>query len=115
MKKIIIILVITCFAWPTVAGDALLRAEIDHLLKTIENSNCAFIRNGKTHSADEAIEHLLKKYDHFKNKIQTAEDFIDYCATKSLLSNRPYQISCPDQEVVESRLWFLDALKRFRD
>ena len=97
------------------AGDAQLQAEIDHLIEHIRNSNCTFIRNGKAHSAEEAIEHILKKYDHFKKKIKTTEDFIDYCASKSMMSDQPYQISCPDQDVVESKIWFLEALDRLRD
>ena len=115
MKTIIIILALMSFAWLAMAIDAKVQAEIDHLIKTIQNSNCTFIRNGKTHSAKEAIEHILKKYDHFKAKINTSEDFIDYCASKSMLSGQPYQIGCPDRDVVESKLWFLNELKRFRN
>lgn len=99
---------------PAVADNAEMQSEIDHLIRYIQNSNCVFIRNGKAHSADEAIGHILKKYDHFKSKIKTTEDFIDYCASKSLLSNQPYKIDCPGQDVVESKSWFLDELKRFR-
>ncbi len=114
MKKIIIILAVMCFAWSAMADNAQMQAEIDHLIKHIRSSNCTFIRNGKAHSAEEAIEHILRKYDHFKAKIKTTEDFIDYCASKSMLSNQSYQISCPDQDVVESKVWFLEELGRFR-
>ena len=114
MKLIIIILVVLFSAWPTMADGSQLQAEIDHLLKTIENSNCDFIRNGKAHSADEAIDHILKKYDHFKDKIKTTEDFIDYCASKSMLSDQPYLISCQGEDPVESKIWFLRVLDRFR-
>lgn len=114
MNKPIIVLLITLFAWPAIAGDDHLQPEIDHLIKSIQNSDCAFIRNGKAHSSAEAIEHILKKYEHFKDKIKTSEDFIDYCASKSLLSHQPYQISCPDQAVVDSKTWFRKELKRYR-
>ncbi len=114
MNKTIIVLLITLFAWPTIADDAQMQAEIDHLINYIRNSTCKFIRNGKAHSSDEAIDHILRKYEHFKDKIKTSEDFIDYCASKSLLSDQPYQIKCPGQTVIESRLWFLEELKRFR-
>ena len=115
MNKPIIVLLITLFAWSTIAGDAQMQAEIDHLIKSIQNSDCAFIRNGKAHSSAEAIEHILKKYEHFKDKIKTSEDFIDFCASKSLLSDQPYQIKCPGQTLIESRLWFLDTLNRYRN
>lgn len=115
IEKASVFLLVCLLALPVVAGDEHLQAEIDHLIQTIQNSDCAFIRNGKAHSSGDAIEHILKKYDHFKDKIKTSEDFIDYCASKSLISNRPYQIKCPGQDVIESRLWFLQELKQFRN
>ena len=115
MKKIAICLVFSLFSWLAVAGEVQLHAEIDHLIKTIENSNCAFIRNGRAHSAEEAVGHILKKYEHFKDKIKTTEDFIDYCASKSMLSDQPYQIGCQGEDVVESKIWFLKELERFRN
>ena len=114
MKPIIITFIVMFFAWPALAADTRMQSEIDYLIQSIQKSDCAFIRNGKAHSSTEAVEHILNKYDHFKDKIKTTEDFIDYCASKSLLSKKPYQIKCPDQEVIESRLWFLEELKQFR-
>lgn len=102
-------------AWPAHAGNEKLQAEIDHLIKYVQSSECKFIRNGKAHTPDEAIEHILNKYDHFEDRIKTAEDFIEYCASKSILSKQPYKIGCPGQEVVESRRWFLEELGRFRN
>ena len=115
MKNIFIILVFCFLALPAAAGDAQLQAEIDHLIKYVQSSNCKFIRNGKAHTPDEAIEHILKKYGHFEDRIKTTEDFIEYCASKSILSKQPYKIGCPGQEVVDSRRWFLEELERFRD
>jgi hypothetical protein len=109
------ILFIFLFAWPMAAGGEQLQAEIDHLMDSVKNSDCQFIRNGKAHTSDEAVEHILRKYDHFKDKIKTIEDFIEYCASKSMLSKQPYKIGCPDHEQVDSRDWFLEELKRFRN
>ncbi len=36
-----------------------LSLEIDHLTKNNQNSNCAFIRNGNVHGAEEALDHIL--------------------------------------------------------
>jgi hypothetical protein len=36
--------------------------EIHYLLTSIGSSNCAFIRNGDSHSAEDAEEHLRMKY-----------------------------------------------------
>jgi hypothetical protein len=114
MKKIIIVSILCLIVGPAAADGEHMQAEIDHLVQYTQNSDCTFIRNGRAHSPKEAVEHILKKYAHFKEKIKTTEDFIDTCASKSLLSNRPYQIDCPGKDVVESRLWFLEELKRFR-
>jgi len=115
MKNIIIIFVLCFYALPAIAGDEQLQSGIDHLITYIQNSNCKFIRNGKAHTPDEALKPILKKYDHFKAKIKTAEDFIDLCATKSILSHQPYKIGCPGQEWVESKHWLLKELKGFRN
>ena len=114
MKNIIIIGVLCFFALPAISGDEQMQVEIDHLIKYIQSSDCKFIRNGKAHSSEEAIEHILGKYDHFEDKIKTTEDFIDFCASKSILSKKTYKIGCPDQELVESKHWFLEELKRLR-
>jgi hypothetical protein len=114
MNKIFIIFALCFFSWPAVAGDGQLQAEVDHLINYVRSTDCKFIRNGNAHTPDEAIEHILKKYDHFEDRIKTAEDFIEYCASKSILSKKPYKIGCPDQEPVESNVWFLEELERFR-
>ena len=115
MNKIIIILIICFFSWPAIAGDEQMQSEIDHLIAYIQNSNCKFIRNGKAHTPDEAIQHILKKYDHFKTRIHTTEEFIELCATKSILSDQPYKIGCPNQELVESKHWLLKELRIYRN
>ena len=43
---------------------------------------------------DQASQHIEKKYDHYKEKITTAEDFIQYSATKSSLTGKPYKVFC---------------------
>jgi hypothetical protein len=115
MKNIIIIFVLFVFTLPAIADNEQMQSEIDHLIRYIQNSNCKFIRNSKAHTPDEAIEHILKKYDHFKARINTTEEFIELCATKSILSNRPYQIGCPDRGLVESKRWLRMELKRIRN
>ena len=36
----------------------------------------------------------LKKYDYYKNRITSTEDFILYSATKSTMSGEPYRVIC---------------------
>lgn len=115
MKNIIIIFVLFVLTLPAIADDEQMQSEIDHLITYIQNSNCQFIRNGKAHTPDEAIQHILKKYDHFKARINATEEFIELCATKSILSKQLYQIGCPDRKLVESKPWLLMKLKRIRN
>jgi hypothetical protein len=51
-----------------------------------------FMRNGEEHDATEAARHLRAKYDHFKDKIVTAEDFIRLCGTRSEVTKVPYKV-----------------------
>jgi hypothetical protein len=44
---------------------------------------------------------MKKKYRYFREDIATAEDFIELCATKSLLSGEPYLVI--DRQGNESR------------
>ena len=64
--------------------------EIAFLLSYIAGSDCIFIRNGDEHQAKDASEHLEMKYNHAKDRIKSAEDFIDKIATKSSFSGKPY-------------------------
>jgi hypothetical protein len=43
--------------------------------------------------------HIQKKCDHFKNRIKTPEDFIEYAATKNSISGELYVVRCDDREM----------------
>ena len=87
--------------------------EIDHLLAYIDTSDCAFIRNGKRHDSREAGTHIRRKYDHIKNRVSSAEDFIRYAATRSSVSGRPYLVICDNEEMTTAE-WLARELDRFR-
>jgi len=91
-----------------------LQQTIDHLIATVENSKCTFIRNGSEHTPKEAAEHMRKKYDYYKKEIKTPSDFINKCASKSELSGKPYMIKLPDGKTVKCRDWMDEELKRYR-
>lgn len=65
---------------------------IQYLMKTVSGSGLTFIRNGNRATPEKAAEHMSRKYEHFRDDIDTPEDFIDLCATKSLLSGKPYMV-----------------------
>jgi hypothetical protein len=87
--------------------------EIKHIIEYIESSKCTFIRNGKEYNTKEALEHILNKYEYTKRWIKSAEDFIEYTASKSSMSGRPYTVRCDGGEFLSAE-WLLKELERFR-
>jgi hypothetical protein len=88
--------------------------EIAYLLKYIRESPCTFIRNGSEYDGAAAADHVAAKYEHFKDEIKSAEDFIDRAATKSLLSGAPYQVRCGSSAKTGAAGWLLDVLHSYR-
>ena len=76
--------------------------EIESLLLFIEQSECTFTRNGKHYDSLEAREHIEKKYAYYKERINTAEDFILYSATKSSITGEPYRVICKGVNMITS-------------
>ena len=91
------------------------RAEVEHLVAYLENSDCAMLRNGKAHDAAEAAAHVRRKYEHFRDEIASTEDFIARAATRSLVSGRPYAVLCPGQAERPAADWLLEELAAFRE
>jgi hypothetical protein len=101
---------------PVIAGAAFCdtREEIDHLLEFVAGTKCQYERNGTMHTGPEAKDHIQMKYEYYVDKINSAEDFIRYSATKSKLSGRPYKIHCPGSKVMNTSDWLLTELHDFR-
>ena len=89
-------------------------AEVQHLINYLAESDCVMIRNGKEHTGEEGAEHVQRKYDHFRDDIESTEDFIEYSATGSLLSKKKYHVQCGTEEPVPSGDWLLEELERYR-
>ena len=96
-----------------IAGDT--EVEIEHLITTVGESGCTFIRNGSRHDAENAASHMRLKYRRGKRYATTAELFIERLASKSSFSGKPYAIQCPGSEAVLSREWLTDRLQEFRE
>ena len=90
------------------------KAEVQHLLTYLKNSGCQMKRNGSTHDALEAVEHIKKKYDYYKDDIKTTEDFIERSSSRSSLSGRAYQVLCPRKETRPTADWLKEELERYR-
>lgn len=93
-----------------------LKKEINQLLIKLENSDCKFNRNGDWYTSKEAKEHLEKKLAYIlqKGEIKNTEQFIEYAASKSSMTGKPYLVQCPDLPAIESQQWLLEQLKQLR-
>ncbi len=91
-----------------------IESAIQFLLKHVADSGLTFIRNSERHDAPDAAEHMTSKYEHFRDKIKTPEDFIQRCASKSLLSGNPYLVVLENGEKVRTDDWLLRALTVYR-
>jgi hypothetical protein len=90
--------------------------EIAHLFDYLATSECTFIRNGRAHSAQEAVAHLERKYRYLleRNLVTSPEAFIERAASRSSLTGIAYRVACPGAAVQESAAWFEAELARLR-
>lgn len=88
--------------------------EIDHLLAFVENTECQYERNKKLYSGKDAVKHIKKKYNYFKDEIDSTEKFIELSATKSTMSGKYYMIHCAGKPAIKTQDWFLQELKNYR-
>jgi hypothetical protein len=84
------------------------------LLDYVAKSDATFIRNGQTHTPQEAANHIKAKYQHFKSEIKTPEDFIRLSASKSLVTGQPYLVRTRDGKETQLDEWLTAALKQHR-
>ncbi len=115
MRIFTIVLLIFILSINAAAIQSESKAEITHLLTYIETTQCQYIRNGDRHNGPEAVAHINKKYDYYRDDIDSAEDFIRLSATKSMISGSKYYIKCPGSAKVESSKWLQDELGRYRE
>ena len=87
---------------------------IQHLIDYVSGSDLTFVRNASEYTPQEAAGHMLKKYHHFRDDIDSAEDFIDLCASKSLLSGKAYQVIDSKGNVLRTSDWLRDELAAYK-
>jgi len=88
--------------------------EVAFLLDWVRTSDCAFVRNGNTHPASKAADHLAMKYNRGRRWIDSAEDFITRVGSGSSMSGAPYRVHCPGQPEQYSAAWLMNALVAHR-
>lgn len=91
------------------------KPEVEYLLGLVKNSPCKFERNGKLYDSEKAYEHIKEKYEYFRDEITSTETFIEYAATKSMMSGKYYLILCGGAEPVKTADWLLKELKKYRE
>jgi len=118
MRTLLVTVLLLLLPIPGVIGakDAREEKRIEHLLQTVESlKGAAFIRNGTEYDATEAGKHLRLKLKMAGNRVKTAEDFIEICASRSSLSGGAYKIRLPDGTTTESAPFFRAKLREFDD
>ncbi len=90
------------------------QAEVEHLINYLQDSGCEMVRNGKAYEGVDGASHVRRKYQHFKKKISSTEEFIEYSATKSMISGRYYEVRCPGKDPERSQDWLLRELQALR-
>ena len=88
--------------------------EINSLIDSVGASGCAFVRNGKSHTAQDAADHLRMKYRRGKKYAKDAEQFISRLASKSSMSGRSYFMKCDGEEPQKAADWLLLKLSVMR-
>jgi hypothetical protein len=87
--------------------------KIDALIGSVEHlSGAVFIRNGTEYDGHKAAAHLRRKLGAAGKRVGTAEQFIDYLATGSSMTGKPYKIRFADGRTVESATYFRAELRR---
>jgi hypothetical protein len=116
MKGILVasFVVLALFSGVANAQDNIEKKKIEFLLSSVENLKGAnFIRNGTEYDGKEAAEHLRMKLQKAGDKVQTADDFIRLCASKSYNSGIPYLIRFSDGKTIKSEQYFREKLKEY--
>lgn len=113
------VIILVALFLPGIAGgeDSRLNDEneINHLLQFVERSDCTFVRNDVKYDGERARKHLERKYNFIKKRSKqvSAELFIEYAASKSSLSKKPYFVEC-GARTITSEQWLLGELERNR-
>jgi hypothetical protein len=86
-----------------------------HLIATVKNSSLVFVRNDHHYDGPTAASHIVRKYAHFREQISTPEQFIDLCASRSLLTGKAYEVILDNGGRVPLRDWLMQALQDYRE
>jgi hypothetical protein len=112
----VLALALACGVMPAQADElpAPEAAKIEYLIRSIaELRDAQFIRNGQAHDSQAAAKHLRAKLKAAGPRVRSAEDFIDKCASESLMSGRPYRIRFTGGREIEARVFLRQKLAEY--
>jgi hypothetical protein len=117
MKNILVIAFVipVLFSGVVSAQDNIEKKKIEFLISSVENLKGAkFIRNGLEYDDGKAAaEHLRMKLRRAGGRVQTADDFIRLCASKSFLTGKPYMIRSSNGKTIKAEEYFREKLKEY--
>jgi hypothetical protein len=114
IKLVIIFVILVLFTAAVGAQDTIEKKKIAMLISAVENlKGAVFIRNGSEYDGKKAAEHLRLKLGNAGSHVQTADDFIKLCASKSYITGQPYMIKFPDGKTITSEKYLRDKLKEY--
>jgi hypothetical protein len=116
MKNILVtaFVILALFSGAVSARDNIEKKKIEFLISSVENLKGAkFIRNGSEYDGKKAAEHLRMKLQKAGDNVQTADDFIRLCASKSFITGKPYMIRSSDGKTIKSEEYFRKKLKEY--
>ena len=115
--KIILItsfVIMALFAMAAGAQDNIEKKKIEFLISSVQNlKGTKFIRNGSEYDGKKAAEHLRMKLKNAGSHVQTADDFIKLCASKSYITGQPYMIKFSDGKTVTAEKYLQEKLKEY--
>lgn len=111
MKKLLIVVIGLVLSMPAFAKlNAHEEARVNAMLDALsQQKTLVFVRNGTEHNSEEAVSHLRLKLGNTRNRIDTAEQFIDKVASSSSISGKPYTVKIPGQPDENAKA-YLDKL-----
>jgi hypothetical protein len=88
-------------------------ARVEAFLASLSaHKDLVFIRNGREYKVDRAVSHLRRKLRGTKDRLASAEEFIDQVAWGSSVSGEPYYIRKPEGQNEPAKPFFIELLKK---
>ncbi|EMO14731.1 YfeK family protein [Leptospira santarosai] len=106
IRKLTYIFIFLFFVSTSAEESSDFKNDLNVLMALFESCECKFIRNGVEHGPKEARSHMERKLKKAsEGKIKTIPEFIDYVASKSSVSGKPYFVKFANGEIKESGVW----------